>query len=311
MSWYVARKTRGRLFHHLQFLSADGSRSRVIHVPRVATCVVATVTLAALGAVGYATTEYLHLKTQAMTLAAAHREAAEQRALVESFQKRIGEVRKEIATWKEIHARMAEPFGPDGGSSKTLAAATGIGGGAAQVRQDPEGEKPQIYEEVEALATSVLEEGPKVRALERVITSAGRAIQAMPSRWPVRGAVNSEFGRRKSPWGEAIEHHSGLDIAAQMATPVKAPANGTVVFAGQGGEYGLCVILDHGNEVKSLYGHLSKIQVRQGQRIDRGTILALTGNTGRSSGPHLHYEVHVKGQAVNPRAFLWAPPDRS
>jgi murein DD-endopeptidase MepM/ murein hydrolase activator NlpD len=127
----------------------------------------------------------------------------------------------------------------------------------------------------------------------------------------VRGAVNSEFGRRKSPWGEAIEHHSGLDIAAQMGTPVKAPATATVVFAGPGGEYGNCVILDHGNELKSLYGHLSKINVRQGQRVERGTIIALTGNTGRSSGPHLHYEVHVKGQAVNPRAFLWNTPDRS
>jgi murein DD-endopeptidase MepM/ murein hydrolase activator NlpD len=205
---------------------------------------------------------------------------------------------------------MAEPFGPDAGSRSTVTT-TGVGGGTGLVRQDPEGEKPQIYEEVEALAASVLEEGPKVRALERVITSAGRAIKAMPSRWPVRGAVNSEFGRRKSPWGEAIEHHSGLDIAAQMATPVKAPATATVVFAGAGGEYGNCVILDHGNEVKSLYGHLSKIHVQQGQRVERGTVIALTGNTGRSSGPHLHYEVHVKGQAVNPRAFLWNPPDRS
>jgi murein DD-endopeptidase MepM/ murein hydrolase activator NlpD len=311
MNWYIARKTRGRLFHHLQFMRADGGRTRTVHVPRVATCVVAAVITVASGAVGLATAEYLQLKRQAMTLAAVHREAAEQRALVESFQKRIGEVRKEIATWKEIHARMAEPFGPDGGSSKTAAAATGIGGGTGQVRPDPEGEKPQIYEQVEALAASVLEEGPRVRALERVITSAGRAIQAMPSRWPVRGAVNSEFGRRKSPWGEAIEHHSGLDIAAQMSTPVKAPATATVVFAGAGGEYGNCVILDHGNEVKSLYGHLSKINVRQGQRIERGTIIAFTGNTGRSSGPHLHYEVHVKGQAVNPRAFLWNPPDRS
>ena len=92
---------------------------------------------------------------------------------------------------------------------------------------------------------------------------------------------------------------------------MKAPATATVVFAGSGGEYGNCVILEHGNEVKSLYGHLSKIHVRQGQRVERGTIIALTGNTGRSSGPHLHYEVHVKGQAVNPRAFLWNPPDRS
>ena len=315
MSWYVARKTRGRLFHHLQFLSADGRQSRVLHVPRVATCVVAAVTLAASGALGFATAEYLQLKRQAMTLAAVHREAAEQRALVESFHKRIGEVRKEIATWKEIHARMAEPFGPDGGAPRPVGAlgatTTGMGGGTGLVRPDPEGEKPQIYEEVEALAASVQEEGPKVRALEKVITSAGKAIQAMPSRWPVRGAVNSEFGRRRSPWGDAIEHHSGLDIAAQMATPVKAPATATVVFAGPGGEYGNCVILDHGNEVKSLYGHLSKINVRQGQRVERGTIIALTGNTGRSSGPHLHYEVHVKGQPVNPRAFLWNPPDRS
>jgi murein DD-endopeptidase MepM/ murein hydrolase activator NlpD len=310
MTWYVARKARGRLFHHLQFVRADGGRSRTLHVPRVATCVVAAVIGATAGALGLATAEYLQLKRQSMTLAAVHREAAEQRALVESFQKRIGEVRKEIATWKEIHTRMAEPFGPDGGTTRPATVA-GVGGGTGQVRPDPEGERPQVYEEVEALAASVLEEGPRVRALERVITSAGRAIQAMPSRWPVRGAVNSEFGRRKSPWGQAIEHHSGLDIAAQMGTPVKAPATATVVFAGSGGEYGLCVILDHGNEVKSLYGHLSKIHVRQGQRVERGNVIALTGNTGRSSGPHLHYEVHVKGQAVNPRAFLWNPPDRS
>jgi septal ring factor EnvC (AmiA/AmiB activator) len=310
MTWYVARTTRGRLFHHLQFMRADGGRSRTLHVPRVATCVVVAVIAATSGALGLATAEYLQLKRQSMTLAAVHREAAEQRALVESFQKRIGEVRKEIATWKEIHTRMAEPFGPDGGSTRPAVIA-GVGGGTGQVRSDPEGERPQIYEEVEALAATVLEEGPRVRALERVITSAGRAIQAMPSRWPVRGAVNSEFGRRKSPWGEAIEHHSGLDIAAQMGTPVKAPATATVVFAGSGGEYGLCVILDHGNEVKSLYGHLSKIHVRQGQRVERGNVIALSGNTGRSSGPHLHYEVHVKGQPVNPRAFLWNPPDRS
>ena len=311
MTWYVARKTRGRLFHHLHFMRADGAQTRSVHVPRVATCVVAAVITAAATTLGMATAEYLQLKRQSMTLAAVHREAAEQRALVESFQKRIGEVRKEIASWREIHARMAEPFGPDAGTSKASAVATGIGGGTGQVRPDPEGDKPQVYEEVEALAASVLEEGPKVRALERVITSAGKAIQAMPSRWPVRGAVNSEFGNRKSPWGEAVEHHSGLDIAAQMGTPVKSPATATVVFAGAGGEYGNCVILDHGNEVKSLYGHLSKIIVRQGQKIDRGMVIAFTGNTGRSSGPHLHYEVHVKGQAVNPRAFLWNPPDRS
>src|SRR4029450_13744220 len=205
----------------------------------------------------------------------------------------------------------ARRWAPGRGPRPPAAQAAGIGGVTGSVRPDPEGEQPVIWQEVEALAASVLEEGPRVRALERTVSSAGRMIAAMPSRWPVRGAVNSEFGRRKSPWGEAIEPHSGLDIAANMGTPVKAPATATVVFAGPGGEYGLAVILDHGNEVKSLYGHLSKIHVKVGQRVERGFIVALSGNTGRSSGPHLHYEGHVKGQAVNPRAFLWNAPDRS
>ena len=311
MSWYVARQNRGRLFHHLLLVRANGAGSRALHLPRLGTCIVAAALGVAVGAVGVATADYLTLKRQATTLASVQLKVDEQRALIETFQKHIGDVRKEIATWTELHARMAEPFGPESGSPRLAAQPAGLGGGTGSVRPDPEGEHPVIWQEVEALAASVLEEGPRVRALERTVSSAGRMIAAMPSRWPVRGAVNSEFGRRKSPWGEAIEHHNGLDIAANMSTPVKAPAAATVVFAGSGGEYGLAVILDHGNEVKSLYGHLSKIHVKVGQRVERGFIVALTGNTGRSSGPHLHYEVQVKGQAVNPRAFLWNAPDRS
>ena len=311
MSWYVARQRRGRLFHHLLLVRANGTGSRALHLPRVGTCIVAAALGVALGALGVATADYLTLKRQATTVASTRQQVNQERALIETFQKRIGDVRKEIASWGELHARMAAPFGPESGSARASAQTAGIGGGTGSVRPDPEGEQPVIWQEVEALAASVLAEGPRVRALERTVSSAGRMIAAMPSRWPVRGAVNSEFGRRKSPWGAAIEHHSGLDIAADMGTPVKAPATATVVFTGSGGEYGLAVVLDHGNEVKTLYGHLSKIHVKVGQRVERGFIVALTGNTGRSSGPHLHYEVHVKSQTVNPRAFLWNAPDRS
>lgn len=78
-----------------------------------------------------------------------------------------------------------------------------------------------------------------------------------------------------------------------------------MVLAGPHHEYGVTLILDHGNETRSLYGHLSKLQVTVNQRVQRGDMIALTGNTGRSSGPHLHYEVRVRGQPVNPRSFLW------
>jgi murein DD-endopeptidase MepM/ murein hydrolase activator NlpD len=117
--------------------------------------------------------------------------------------------------------------------------------------------------------------------------------------------VNSEFGNRKSPWTSEPEFHAGIDIGANRGTPIQAPAAGTVVFAGAAPEYGTLVIVDHGQEIKSLYGHLSQLSVKAGQKVERGTLLAYTGNTGRSSGPHLHYEILVKGRAVNPRAYLW------
>jgi murein DD-endopeptidase MepM/ murein hydrolase activator NlpD len=121
----------------------------------------------------------------------------------------------------------------------------------------------------------------------------------------VRGQVNSGYGNRASPWLAKSEFHSGLDIGTPVGTPVKSPAPGTVVFAGVNADYGQTLIIDHGNETKSLYGHLSRLRVAVNEKVRRGEVIALTGNTGRSSGPHLHYEVQVKGQAVNPTSYLW------
>ena len=86
---------------------------------------------------------------------------------------------------------------------------------------------------------------------------------------------------------------------------MKAPAAGVVALAGPRGEYGNSVTLDHGNDVRSLYGHLSRVLVKPGERVEKGQVIGLTGSTGRSTGPHLHYEVQVKGHPVNPRSFLW------
>jgi murein DD-endopeptidase MepM/ murein hydrolase activator NlpD len=128
---------------------------------------------------------------------------------------------------------------------------------------------------------------------------------ALPFRWPVRGPLNSRFGMRQSPWTGEQELHRGLDISANRGTSVYAPASGTVHLAGVNGEYGKTVVLDHGHDLRSLYGHLQDIRVKPGDRVEPGQVIALTGNTGRTSGPHLHYEIQVRGQAVDPRQFLW------
>ena len=207
----------------------------------------------------------------------------------------------EIAGWHELHARIWEPFGPDAAPRRPQ---TGIGGAHAVAPEEP-AERAAASDELSRLGEAVLEEGESLRALERMISRAGKALTSLPSRWPVRGPVNSEFGVRASPWTRGGELHSGIDIGVERGTRVVAPAAGTVAFAGTHAEYGLTVILDHGENLRTVYGHLSRLDVSQGRTVARGTELGLTGNSGRSSGPHLHYEILVDGRPVNPRAYFW------
>jgi len=223
-----------------------------------------------------------------------------QRAVIDGFNTRVAELRKEVSGWRELHAKIWEPFGPE---MAPKGSGTGIGGRTMPSERREARLTPT--DELNLLAETVIEQGQSLRALERLITRAGKALASLPSRWPLRGAVNSEFGTRQSPWTREREFHGGIDIAAERGTPVKAPSAGTIVFAGAQAEYGLTVILEHSADIRTIYGHLSKIHVKAGQRVERGADLGVSGNTGRSSGPHLHYEILVKGQPVNPRAYLW------
>src|SRR5262245_58111034 len=125
-------------------------------------------------------------------------------------------------------------------------------------------------------------------------------LTALGLHWPVRGPINSGFGTRRAAGGSG-DVHTGVDIGARVGTPVRAPARGIVAFAGWQTGYGRTIILEHGHGVQSLYGHLSKFAVKRGQGVDQGATIGLTGNSGHSSGPHLHYEVRVNERPVNPR----------
>ncbi len=129
-------------------------------------------------------------------------------------------------------------------------------------------------------------------------------LASTPSVWPVRGWVTSGFGHRQDPFTGEQRAHEGLDISANIGATVAAPADGVVVFAGARGGYGKVTTLDHGYGLMTTYGHLSEIRVREGQRISRGEVIAAVGNTGRSTGPHLHYEVLVNDVPVDPTKFI-------
>lgn len=130
-------------------------------------------------------------------------------------------------------------------------------------------------------------------------------VSYTPLGYPYRGDITSTFGHRENPFtGENVETHKGVDIRAPMGAPVRAMAKGEVEFAGLRGGFGNCIMLKHGNGFETLYGHLSKILVSVGQKIDIGQQIGNVGSTGRSTGPHLHYEVHKNGEKIDPKNFL-------
>lgn len=127
---------------------------------------------------------------------------------------------------------------------------------------------------------------------------------ATPSIWPIVGWISSSYGTRRDPFTGGNDFHPGLDISADHGQPIQATADGTVVGAGYNGNYGNLVTIDHGFGITTRYAHLSRFAVRIGQQVQRGQVIGYVGSTGRSTSPHLHYEVLVNGQLTNPFRLL-------
>jgi murein DD-endopeptidase MepM/ murein hydrolase activator NlpD len=291
--------TKQRAQFSLLIVRGDGERVLRFNFARSVALGAAISLALTISFVGLLLGDWLKLKELTRDASTFANTIAQQRATIEATNHKLAQLRKEVGSWREMHARIQEAFGPEGARGnrdKGIGGATGTQDLLASLAP---------ADELNRLEETIKEQGDSLRSLDRLMARAAKALATLPSRWPVRGSVNSEFGRRPSPWTQSVEFHSGIDIKAQMGTPVHAPAAGTVVVAGPAHEYGTAVMLDHGQNIKTLYGHLSKVSVQLGQKVERGTLLAYSGNTGRSSGPHLHYEIFVKGQPVNPRAYLW------
>lgn len=157
-----------------------------------------------------------------------------------------------------------------------------------------------IVQEINIRKTSLRELVVDLKARQEMIAR-------LPSIWPVVGGgskISSPFGWRKDPWGLHVRHHEGTDISADTGATVISTAKGTVVWAGYDGDMGNIVRIDHGNGIQTWYAHLSFINVTEGQVVDRRNVVGRVGSTGRSTGPHLHYEVHVNGIPVDSAKYL-------
>jgi murein DD-endopeptidase MepM/ murein hydrolase activator NlpD len=155
----------------------------------------------------------------------------------------------------------------------------------------------QIKEVVEGI------EG-NIHTLDQFLLDKESFLSSTPTILPADGWITSYFGQRISPYLGKLKMHEGLDVGAPYGTPVNAPADGIITFSGEKAGFGKFVQVDHGYGIETIYAHNQSLNVRAGQKVQRGALLAAVGNTGHSTGPHLHYEVRVNGIAVDPLYFI-------
>jgi murein DD-endopeptidase MepM/ murein hydrolase activator NlpD len=152
-------------------------------------------------------------------------------------------------------------------------------------------------------AASQRQEGSFSSLLEK-LEGQRNLLASTPAIRPTSGWMTSSFGQRVSPFTGRKEFHKGVDIANRNGTAILATANGVVAFAGEKGTMGNVLVIDHGHGMITRYAHLSEFLKKQGAKVKRGDIIAQMGNSGRSTGPHLHYEVHLNGVPINPAQYI-------
>lgn len=162
----------------------------------------------------------------------------------------------------------------------------------------------EMHEQVEQLDQALIKQDEGFNDLYGYIEEQRNLLASTPAIRPARGWLSSQFGYRTSPFTGRRTFHKGLDIANRNGTPIIATADGIVTFAGSKGNMGTMVVLDHGHGMVTRYGHLLKTLKNRGESVKRGDVIAHMGNSGRSTGPHVHYEVRLNGLPVNPKKYI-------
>lgn len=222
---------------------------------------------------------------------------------------KIDQINKKVAELKEFETKIKIMVNLDTGEEDTQF--LGIGGSDFSLleSEDTYANSDQklislMHQSLDNLSTEISVQAQEKTELFDFIESQKSMFACTPSISPTEGWVSSRFGYRISPFTNKKEFHSGLDISSRIGTEIMAPADGVVASVGKSDGMGINIIINHGYGFKTVYGHLSKALVKKGQAIKRGQTIALMGNSGRSTGPHLHYEVHLNDVSVNPERYI-------
>ena len=232
-----------------------------------------------------------------------------QRAQIASLANKIDQINEKMVELKKFDNKLKVMVNLEPGDDSTQF--LGIGGSDPAL-VDPEYTIEEAHKKLvrlmhrslDNLKTEIVVQTQEKADLCDFLENQKSMFACTPSIWPTKGWISSRFGYRISPFTNEKEFHNGLDISARMGSPIIAPADGVVSSVGKDYGFGTLITISHGYGLKTKYAHLSKVLVKNGQAVKRGQKIALMGNTGRSTGPHLHYEVHLKGVPVNPLHYI-------
>ena len=211
---------------------------------------------------------------------------------------------EKLSNLENISARIQTLIENDNLSKRNKVNGPAIGGSTVDYTTAELLRSANLQEGIDLLKGRTAEMESQLSMLEQVAVQRATRLLYTPNIWPVRGSITSHYGNRTDPFNGDAELHLGLDISALFNAQVHAPADGVILFAERKAAYGNLLIIDHGNGLTTRYGHLSRSLVRVGQKVKRGDIVALVGMTGRTTAPHLHYEVRRNDRPMNPWTFL-------
>jgi murein DD-endopeptidase MepM/ murein hydrolase activator NlpD len=225
--------------------------------------------------------------------------AVERTALLAAHE-RLGDLRQDMASVVSLNGKLASVTSlvDAGGEMHSVGSPAMVEGGITDEKRLAR----QLSAMVRALVEEIAFQESRQRQLASIMRERALEFAARPSIWPVRGTINSDFGYRYM--SRSREYHKGLDIGVPVGTPIVAPADGKVVSVGYESGYGLMVVIEHRHGVSTAYAHLKAATVEAGDDVTKGTRIAFSGMSGRTTGSHLHYEVRVNGQAVDPMNYM-------
>ncbi len=304
------KKFKKKEYFTFMFLPGPNARVRTLSISKSA-LKSAFVSLAVVVALSlYLIYEYNDVKDKVWELQTVREELMQQKAEVQGFALNLLDYKRQMFLLRDLDTKLRRvvSLGPRHKAQQVL----GIGGPdelglqnlTALGKKKQEDALKEMRKELSQLKGAAARQESSLQLLIEYFEDKRSLSASTPSIWPVRGWVTSPFGNRISPFSSILKFHEGIDIATQTGMPVLAPADGLVIKANFNTGYGNVVEISHGYGVKTSYAHNSRLSVKAGQRVRRGDVIAYVGNSGASTGPHLHYEVRLNGLPVNPLRYV-------